>query len=445
MSAHGVSAAPPSRRTWSDEDVARLVALCRGPSTAKQIAAELGRSPSSVTGRIERLRRKGTNIPPRQRLRHPQDDAGVRTLWQGGSTVREISQALGLSKQVVRARIVELRASDERIRGLRPHRRWTADDDARLVSLWQDGATAEEIATDLGRTVQAVFSRVGALRSNGARLALRPLSRDPQEDERLLELWGGPQSAVEIGAALGITHRTIGRRIAALKTAGVAVPDRHWSPERQRRLREIAHRPFVEIGKELGVSPREAQDRLIATGLIRGPDEERVEWSSEDDARLISLWVEEKTMPEIARRVGRTIAAVNLRINHLRRSGHDVANRVSGRAWTEHEEQRLCDLWLEGATLAGIGHALSRSIGSVAGKVNTLRERGVDLPRRINRAPGSFTPAQLAQIENMWRASTMAEIADAVGCSTRTVETRVRRQRQRGHKGFPDRAPRPRG
>jgi biotin operon repressor len=438
------ASAPPRPRIWTQEEEARLVALCCGGRTTQQIASELERSAGSVTQRIDHLRRSGSSIPHRHRARHAQNDARIRALWQQGGTTKDISDALGLSPRVVRARITALRASDASIRGLRPCRRWTAEEDARLASLWHDDASAAQIASALGRTVQAIFARVDTLRGRGVRLALRPVTRDPQEDERLIELWGGPEAAVKIGAELGISHASIHRRIAALRAAGVEVPDRRWSPERERRLRSIAHLPLVEIGRELGVSPREARDRLTAMGFIGRPDEPRVEWSPEDDARVSALWLEGETIRCIAQRVGRTTAAVNLRLNHLRRSGHDVPNRVTCRSWTKAEEHRLCKLWLEGATLAGIGHALSRSVASVAGKVNTLRAQGVDLPRRLNRAPGTFTPAQIAQIQNTWRASTMDEIAEAVGCSARTVETRVRALRRRGHRGFPARAPRPR-
>jgi len=445
MSSNRVGAsAPPPPRIWTQEEEAQLVALCCGGRTTRQIASELGRSAGSVSQRIDRLRRSGTSIPHRHRARHAQNDARIRTLWQQGGTVRDISHALGLSLRVVRARITALRASDASIRGLRSCRRWTAEKDARLASLWHDEASAAQIASALGRTVQAVFARVDTLRGRGVRLALRPVARDPREDQRLLELWGGPEAAVEIGAELGISHASINRRIAALRAAGVEVPDRHWSPERKRRLQTIAHRPFVEIGRELGVSPRDAKDQLAAMGLLARLDEPRVEWSPEDDAQVISLWLGGRTIPRIAQRLGRTTAAVNLRLNHLRRSGRDVPNRVSGRSWTEAEEHRLCKLWLEGATLTGIGYALSRSGASVAGKVDTLRAQGVDLPRRINRAPGTFTPAQIAQIQAMWRASTIDEIAEAVGCSARTIEARVRALRRRGHRGFPARAPRPR-
>jgi len=119
-----------------------------------------------------------------------------------------------------------------------PSRRpWSADDERQLSDLWIAGIPRAEITARLGRTEQAIQSRVRTLRLPirppfGGR---RPLWTD-HDLERLRALWQAGVPVAEIAAALG---RTLAATSIMAHRAGLARrrPGRHPDiPDRPRSL-----------------------------------------------------------------------------------------------------------------------------------------------------------------------------------------------------------------
>lgn len=95
--------------------------------------------------------------------RKPWTTAELRELVRmagSGISYREIGSALGRSYASITQRIYQYRAA----RGQRMAPQWTTGDERRLLRLVSNGATAKEAARSLGRTPQAVYSRLRNIR-----------------------------------------------------------------------------------------------------------------------------------------------------------------------------------------------------------------------------------------------------------------------------------------
>lgn len=95
---------------------------------------------------------------------------------------------------------------------------WTADDEARLVHLWNSGADARDIAATLRRSLAAVRQRLVRLRKAGCPAALRPFGgiRKPVDVAEARKLLQAGHTFPAVAAIYGVHHMTIRRKVAAL-------------------------------------------------------------------------------------------------------------------------------------------------------------------------------------------------------------------------------------
>ena len=162
---------------WSHADDERLVALVsqRPRPTNAAIATELGRSLSAVSNRLMCLRQQGTVAPPRHRWTREEDARLVALVSQRPRpTNTAIATELGRSLSSVTNQLKRLRQYEV----ARPGRQWTREEDARLVALvsQRPRPTNAAIAAELGRSHRAVEGRRRYL-SLGVR---RSVGRPPQ-------------------------------------------------------------------------------------------------------------------------------------------------------------------------------------------------------------------------------------------------------------------------
>ena len=139
-------------------DVERVKELRLSGHTYRAIAAAVNAPPNRIRYIISRLLDHGEITPV---AREPWTGEGLRHVDQmtrQGYRPQEIAEALGRTPCAVRA------ARPWAKRGVgRRHSRWTADDDARLLSMRADGRTYEYIAAQLGRTSGACARRKGRI------------------------------------------------------------------------------------------------------------------------------------------------------------------------------------------------------------------------------------------------------------------------------------------
>ena len=97
--------------------------------------------------------------------------------WQSGVSIEEIIEAFNISRSALRMQILRLRQQgvplDKRRAGNMAGKYaapWTQSDCEYLMRRRKEGATAEQIATELNRTHSAVQGMVASLRKNGAEI-----------------------------------------------------------------------------------------------------------------------------------------------------------------------------------------------------------------------------------------------------------------------------------
>lgn len=156
--------------------------------------------------------------------------------------------------------------------------RWTEREDALLSKLRSRGARLNDIAPKLPhRTREAVSVRIKVLIREGL---LPPGDRRPwtrREDALLVRLRARGATAADIASKL---------------------------PSRSSRAIELRSARLIEAG-------------VVAR---RGPKSRR-RWTSADDRTLVKLRSGGKTMPDIARLLGRSLASINGRIAVMVRRG----------------------------------------------------------------------------------------------------------------------------
>jgi DNA-binding CsgD family transcriptional regulator len=95
------------------------------------------------------------------------EEAQLALLWLDGKTETEISLAMGLSQNQIHGRIGKMRKEGVYI----PHRdtgkKWTPEECATLVQMWNAGASSKEIAAALNRAPNSVAVKAFKLRGTG--------------------------------------------------------------------------------------------------------------------------------------------------------------------------------------------------------------------------------------------------------------------------------------
>jgi transposase len=144
-------------------------------------------------------------------------------MWEQDASAKEIASALGISAESVRAIAASLRA-----RGLKLKLRQISKHDHELIArMWNSGMTAAEIALAVGSTLASISKVVSNLRGRGWGLERRRRPRRKLDRERVMELWNSGMTAAEIAPVVGATPKAIESRVYRLRKQG-------WDLKRRR-------------------------------------------------------------------------------------------------------------------------------------------------------------------------------------------------------------------
>lgn len=168
--------------------------------------------------------------------------------------------------------------------------RWTKDEDCKLVELWSESRSVEEIGRELGRTFGSVKTR----ENHRGCLFDGPVNRTkwtPEQDRVILELWAQGKSNQEIGDVLGRTASAVQSRTSHLNCGTKDVRQnviqvtadgkRLWSKEEDRLLVEMRRQGGTarEIGVSLGRSGMSVSGRIDTLNKLPvvAPDDRKSE------------------------------------------------------------------------------------------------------------------------------------------------------------------------
>lgn len=163
-----------------------------------------------------------------------------------------------------------------------------AEQQPRLIAMYQAGASYAEIAAELGLTKKGVSYRVGQLIAAGLlerRVVKKsgPNRKTRDEAQQIAERYAGGESWADIAASLGITTQTLSYR---LEQSGIQpnrvtprwVDAQHWPWPLT--LAEVAQRLY---GNESAADRRHA--RMLVTGWLASGKLERIGWARYDKPR----------------------------------------------------------------------------------------------------------------------------------------------------------------
>ena len=157
----------PRESDWSKEQEAELLAMWGQGVATHEIAERLHRTAAAVAQRVTILRDKGVAVP-----RRPHRDEWttreltmLRWMYDRGFTTREISEAVGRPYPATTCKINRLRRAGHipTVARYSVPGAWGPGEDLTLRSMRASGASRQEIADTLGRTVRSVGGRIDYL------------------------------------------------------------------------------------------------------------------------------------------------------------------------------------------------------------------------------------------------------------------------------------------
>jgi predicted transcriptional regulator len=222
-------------------------------------------------------------------------------------TAEQIARTLGRSLQSIRGQI--------HLSGLgaEPPARWSERELAYLRRTY-GRSTIAEIARDLGRTPAAVQLK-------GGKLGLQRKVRQPgKRDVAWVIANLGRLSMEAMSRRLGISVNAV-QRIARQKGYAPKSHLRRWSQTEDEFIRRnYATMTCRELGQALGRSLDMVSWRTRRLGLTDGEHRKQVRWRPAEEKILIASFGR-CDREEIARKLGRTVRAVESRIERLKRLG----------------------------------------------------------------------------------------------------------------------------
>lgn len=169
---------PSAGIIWNDEAVARLGELRDRGLSAARIAAEMGTSRNAVIGKLNRVK-----IPTEAAIWTPEREQWLRGLVANGATQMEIGMKMKLSRSSVSGKMLRLGLKSRSgvvahsIQASRDF--WTHERAETLRQRWAEGASAYQIAREIGSTEKSVKRKRAALGLE-ARIVLRK-SAEPRK------------------------------------------------------------------------------------------------------------------------------------------------------------------------------------------------------------------------------------------------------------------------
>lgn len=107
-------------------------------------------------------------------------------------------------------------------------------------------------------------------------------------------------------------------------------------------------------------------------------------WTEKELRLLISMHIEGKEYPEIAKHFGVTVGGLHKQLCRLREEGINLPRRRNGhkggrtnKPWTQEEIEWVIRRRQESATAEQIANELKRSFFGVQGIIHTLRKKGI--------------------------------------------------------------------
>jgi hypothetical protein len=341
---------------WLPDEMDDLVAMFLADRPIGDIADRLGRTRAAVQTRIYELGLRRNSTQPWTE----QDDSEL-SMRYGNEPTAAVAQSLGRSCSAVYARASILGLSEANPPG------WTQWEDAQLAEGYRRAIPIQQIAILIGRPLSGTASRASAL---GLRHPNHPADWSDAELGRALQLAEDGLPYREIMAVLeaeGFPKRSKAGFGSKLRATGYGRGwGRNWIDEEDCLLRKAYAQglSLTPLQTRLGRSNHSIRWRAEYLGLRghhpnkngfrQGPD-----WSEDDLATLREEYGRTPT-PQLAKKLGRTKAAVFTRANVLGLQHGYI------KSWDDGDHDALVIAFRNGIAIADLALALDRKAMSVS-------------------------------------------------------------------------------
>lgn len=156
------------RSIWYERHDAELRRLLVEGVELAEMSSSLGRSESSITRRIAKLRIDDPSLQYPTRLNRvwtSEDTATLTEYLRTRTPIHVVAMQMRRAKTTILAKIKELNVPRSP-----QHTEWSEDDTSLLIELVARGWSTARIARKLGRTRGAIYARLSLLRSTGPRV-----------------------------------------------------------------------------------------------------------------------------------------------------------------------------------------------------------------------------------------------------------------------------------
>ena len=292
--------------------------------------------------------------------------------------------------------------------------RWSTSEDRVLRRLYPQRVPIRKIATQLGRSEDAVSERRRAL-GLPARPRQRPWS--PAEDELLRAASAAGLPAGALASRLARDAEQIRRRRRALR--GAATSPRAYSPAEDDAIRACweGDLDVQPLAGALGRSPGSIRLRAETLGLHQPARRRR--WRAYEDAALRDGYELGLTCEQIAAELeGRTISAIAARAAKLGLATY-------ARKWTRRDDHALRTLTAHGVELECAAQMLARTPEALRARARKLGLTPLR-SRRSDQLSQRWTAAEDEQLR-LHAGLNPGALAELLGRSPEAVTQRLRR------------------
>ena len=432
------------KETINDEPV---IELFKQGKTHKEISEALGCTSSAISQCIKKLKDKGviTNyIITKRNSNLAFIYKKLIELFEQGKTYKQIGDELGFNTIAVSQIVQELKIDgiintdmiNKRIFNITySQKEKTTKINNQIIDLLKQGKTITEIADVLDLTVASIYQKIRSLEETGE-LNQEIISQNPNlaylnnkkviiNDNEIIELFKQGKTQNEISNCLGCNSSTISLHIQKLKKAGIINND--IISERisniasaNRQLIELFEqgKTYNEISEALGYPPTIISQKIKNLKKAKVINNDtiskrkfnmtylRKEKIPKIDNQIIELLKQGKTITEISKTLGLTIALIFKRIRILQKIGiltQDIIKQNPDLAYLKKNkvtinddsiseqknktylrkktlskiDNQIIELLKQGKTIAEIANELFYSKSTISKKIKHLKASGI--------------------------------------------------------------------
>ena len=419
----------PERKKENDERDNKILELLEKGFSQKEVGEQLGVSPEAISYRIKRMRERGVEVPKNKRTarktENDEKDNEILEMLENGLSQIEIRKQLGESAYVISKRIKKMRERGVDI----PERK--NKNDEKILELLEKGLSQIEIRKQLGESAYVISKRIKKMRERGVNIPERKRAPrkicDDEKDNKILELLEKGLNQTEVGKQLGVSKAAISLRIKNIKKRGVDIPER--KNENDEKILELLEKGLSqkEVGEQLGVSKTTISKRIrmmreLGVEIPKNKRNPRKTENDERDNKILEMLEKGLNQAEVGKQLGVSCDAISKRVKKMRERGVEIPKRKN------ESDEKILELLEKGLNQNKIAKQLGVSAEVVSIRIKKMRERGVEIPKRKKENDERDNKI----LELLEKGLTLNKIAIQLGVSDNAISKRIKKMKERG-------------